>query len=367
MTVIDSVSFPGRMRSEWIVALGWLAFFLIWTLFTYGWGQGDVPIQSAAVIGGITTLVASVLGYGVWKLTKFVRWHGELRPALVGLHVVTAILFAACWMVSTIAMEIVWDGGNLMDMSFSTRTVYWRMFMGTWLYVLFAGVSYAVRISIQLRAQRQKTADAERLAATARLDAMRSQLHPHFLFNALHTAGSLIETDPIRASDAIEMLGDLLRYAIRDRNTQMVSLEEEWRFVEDYVALQRIRFGDRVHVSMHMDPGARGIRVPAFVIQPLVENAFIHGMADQEEGGSIRIEVESNEEELCIAIVDDGSGMAAGHDSASGSGLKNLRHRLEMLYGIDAVLTIRNRQDRGVSARILIPVHPQEEDDEIKS
>lgn len=347
---------PTPRHPGWtLLVAGWGAFLVLWTLFLLGWGQGETPLRAALISGVITTGTAALLAIPVWRGTARWTWPEALRFGFFAVHLLAAIVFAAAWTASVPVIAVLMDGGNLSDVQLDAQTIVWRLFMGVWLYFIVAGVSYAVRISRHLQHQRDLAARAESMAARAHLQAMRSQLRPHFLFNALHSVSSLIETDPDAASDAMERLGDLLRYTIRERDDDRVRLDEEWEFVQDYVALQSLRFGDRVRVEIEMDGLCGGIPVPPFVVQPLVENAFVHGPGARPEGGKIHIRIHCRAEALEIEVSDDGPGPDPG---GRGTGLDNLRRRLEALHGPDAVVELQALQPRGAVARVRIPRIP---------
>jgi len=343
-----------------IVLLGWSLFFVLWTLFILGWGRGEVTLADAAMSGIFTTVSAAILGYLVWRMSAVVAWPQSVQIRFFLIHLVSAFLFSGLWTGMAPIIGVLWEGGSISDMDWDMQIYTWRMFMGTWLYFIVAGLSYAARISGRLRQQQQVAARAEALAAQASLDAMRSRLHPHFLFNALHSVSALIETDAETATDAMEKLGDLLRYAIRDRNSASVSLSEEWEFVQDYVELQRLRFGERVHIDMKIDDSITTARVPAFVLQPLVENAFVHGIGANPEGGNIQISAAFDAGHIRLQVLDDGSGLNHSTDSpGEGSGVNNLTARLKALYGEESLVELSNRNGGGTCALIIIP-HEEE-------
>lgn len=349
----DSASFPPSRHPGWtLLVAGWGAFLVLWTLFLLGWGQGETPLQAALISGVITTGTAALLAVPVWRGTARWAWPDTLRFGFFVTHLVAAVVFAAAWTASVPVIAVLMEGGRLSDVQLDAQTIIWRLFMGVWLYFIVAGVSYAVRISQHLQHQRELAARAESMAAQAHLQAMRSQLRPHFLFNALHSVSSLIETDADAASDAMERLGDLLRYTIRERDEDRVRLEEEWAFVEDYLALQSLRFGDRVQVQVDMDDACGSMPVPPFVVQPLVENAFVHGPGARPEGGKVLIRIQCNANTLEIDVSDDGPGP---DPEGRGTGLDNLRRRLEVLYGPEATVELQSLEPQGALTRVRIP------------
>lgn len=326
---------------------------MLWTLFLLGWGQGETPLEAALISGLITTGTAALLGIAVWRLTDRLTWPDELRLSFFLWQLVAAFLFSAAWTATTPFIFVLMEGGSLADIQWDPQNLSWRLFMGVWLYFIVVGVSYSLRINRRLQHQRELAIRAESLAARASLAAMRSQLQPHFLFNALHSVGSLIESEPEKAVDGMERLGDLLRYTIREREEDRVMLSEEWAFVEDYIALQELRFGDRIIVEAILDPSCLRRRVPPFLIQPLVENAFVHGPGSRASGGFIRVVGQCREGVLSITVEDNGPGLAS---SRGGSGLANLRSRLKAMYGSKSTLEIAERKGGGVRVSIQIAV-----------
>lgn len=343
------------LRPVPVVAAAWLTFFVLWTLFILGWGQGTVSLGTAAMAGLTATVTAAALSVPVWHRTARYPWPERLTAAFPARHLGLALVFAGAWTVLGPVLGILLEGGNPADLTWDGPVYSWRLLMGVWLYVLVAGLSYAVRISRRLQDERLKAARAETLAAEARLAALRARLHPHFLFNALHTVAALVHTDRARAEEALERLGDLLRYAVRDREAPRVPLAEEWRFVEDYVALQALRFGDRVRCELHLDPALAAVPVPPFVLQPLVENAFRHALADR--GGTLRVCAHGTPAALALVVEDDGPGCAP-EPTRDGGGLATLRDRLAVLYPAGASLRIEPLDGGGTRATVHLPAPP---------
>src|SRR5581483_1777731 len=145
--------------------------------------------------------------------------------------------------------------------------------------------------------------------AEARLNALRMQLDPHFLFNALNTISSHVERDPKLTRRMIEHLGDLLRLSLESRDKQEVPLVEELAFLDHYLAIQKIRFGNQLQVKMQIAPEVRLAAVPALVVQPLVENAIRHGISRRAAGGTVTVQATSEKGRLEIRVLDDGVGL----------------------------------------------------------
>jgi sensor histidine kinase YesM len=208
------------------------------------------------------------------------------------------------------------------------------------------------------RDQELKTAKLETLLADARLSMLRSQLHPHFLFNSLNAVSAYIETDPRVARLMLEQVADLLRMSLKHHESQEIPLHEEFAFLDKYLGLQKLRFEDRLDVKIQMDPAAFAACVPTFILQPLVENAVRHGVAVRHERGLIEVTARRNNGDLGISIRDDGPGLPPGWsaDAALGVGLTNTRERLQALYGTGCErLDIRNAPGGGVLVNLTLP------------
>jgi LytS/YehU family sensor histidine kinase len=200
-----------------------------------------------------------------------------------------------------------------------------------------------------------RAAKAETAATRAGLAAVQARLHPHFLSNALHSVAALIPTDPGAAEDALDRLGDLFRYSLEQSARQSVVLEDEWHFVEDYLAIERMRLGPRLQVEMEIDPAATECEVPSFVLQPLVENAVRHGVGPRRMGGKVHVSARLIGRVLELAVVDDGVGAdPSGVRSSSGTGIRTLCQRLSLDPAFAGHLEIDTAPNAGFRARVWV-------------
>jgi two-component system, LytTR family, sensor kinase len=193
--------------------------------------------------------------------------------------------------------------------------------------------------------------------AQSQLQMLRMQLQPHFLFNTLHSISALMHKDVRRADSMVAALSDLLRLSLQNIGAQEVPLQAELDFLQRYVEIMGIRFGDRLRVSLDVDPETRDARVPNLFLQPLVENSFRHGFGDLGHG-SIAISVRRDGDMLRCDVVDDGRGLRAGHKE--GVGLSSTRQRLAHLYGERHAFALRGAPGEGVHVTMAIPFHPFE-------
>jgi sensor histidine kinase YesM len=229
-------------------------------------------------------------------------------------------------------------------------------FKDTITYGFFVGLTYGFDY---YRRYRRQELDASRLAASlsqARLENLEHRLQPHFLFNTLNLISATMHEDVDKADRMIARLSDLLRRSVQQRASQEVELHEELDTLGIYLDIMRARFEDRLEVNVVSDPAAATTLVPSFLLQPLVENAIKHGIAEREEGGRIDVQARTNGSRLVLSVVDDGPGTDRPAETllSSGTGLSSTAERLRALYGDDHSLKIAT--DGGLSLTIEIPL-----------
>jgi two-component system LytT family sensor kinase len=231
----------------------------------------------------------------------------------------------------------------------------------TFFYWVIVGTYIAVDYQNYLKDRLVRTAELERLLADARLNVLRTQLQPHFLFNALNAISAHIESDPRAARLMLERLGDLLRLSLDHIDHQEIGIDQEMAFVERYLQLQAMRFEDRLNVSMTLAPDVHDALVPPFILQPLVENAVHHGAAARSANGTIAVEAWRDNGHIRLAVRDNGPGLPAGwseHDN-QGIGIANTRERLRHLYGEqNQSLEISEEPGGGVRVDLRLPFRP---------
>ena len=196
------------------------------------------------------------------------------------------------------------------------------------------------------------------LAATAQLAALRAQINPHFLFNSLNSIAHLIHTDPEKAEACVERLAEMFRYVLHRADRDFVPLAEELQMTRAYLDIERARFDDRLRVETRVDPRSLHHLIPNLVLQPLVENAVKHGLSRKLGAGTVSIDASVDGELLTLAVADDGPGMPErllGEVWDRGVGLRNLRDRLERLYGPEHPPVIESVPGLGTVVRLQLP------------
>jgi two-component system, LytTR family, sensor kinase len=202
-----------------------------------------------------------------------------------------------------------------------------------------------------------KTTQLEQRLTEARLLNLKAQLHPHFLFNALNTISAFVEKDPRGARQMIEHLGDLLRFSLEHSEDQETTLAAELAMLDHYLAIQRVRFEDHLQLRMEIAPDTLPALAPSLILQPLVENAIRHSVAQRTTPVNLTILADREDGHLRLQVSDDGAGLPAGWrwDTHAGVGLTNTKQRLEQLYPAAHQLTVSNAEGSGVTVEIILP------------
>jgi two-component system LytT family sensor kinase len=206
-----------------------------------------------------------------------------------------------------------------------------------------------------------KLEQQKNLLMEARLQALTSQINPHFLFNTLNSVSSLIRTNPEQARVMILNLSRILRRLLR-KHEHLSPLRDELDFIDDYLSIEKVRFGGKLRFEKHIEVGALDVLVPSMLLQPLVENSIKHGIGGKVEGGTIVLRARREKSTLYVSVEDDGAGISEERLSTmkdSGIGVTNVSERLKVLFGDEGVLRIESEEGRGTRVEIQVPESPQ--------
>ncbi len=296
----------------------------------------------------------------LWLRRRFPFQSGRWLSTLA-LHIVASLLIA--W-IGALAFNLAGqvlgqiEGGMAVLLRESLERFVAFLHFDPLFYWIIIGLAYLLEHYQTSRARELRASQLETQLAEARLQALESQLHPHFLFNALNTIAVLVRTE--RSAQAVRVvtgLGELLRRALDGAGAQVVPLKQEIEFIRRYLEIEQIRFGERLQVELHIEPSAQDAQVPYLILQPLVENAIQHGIASRTGAGKLRIDASRDDGRLRLSVRDDGPGLSEEAEGTPGNGvgLSTTKERLERLYGDDHSFVIENAADGGVIASLDLP------------
>ena len=307
----------------------------------------------------------SGVGWFVWiLLSPFILWLGDAFPidrrrwkSSVVIHLFSGLFFA---LVYIIIRTLLFNSGD----SFTEFVLRIKSLAFTHLpnqlffYWGILGIGYAIKYYSILREREVRSLRLEKELSDARLLFLKSQLHPHFLFNTMHTIANLIRDKAYDVSiETISGFSELLRISLDHLDTQFVSLKEEMEYIDLYLNIEKIRFKDRLTTVVEVPPEILSSKVPFLVLQPFIENSVKHGLTKLEDSQLIRISASKDGPNLILNIEDNGPGLPDGWalEENSGVGLKNVHLRLSSIYGDKFSIKFQNRNVSGVTVTIILP------------
>lgn len=321
---------------------------------------GPLPASHAHAFAVPAMLVCGFVVLSAWWACR--RYPLVSTPPLRVLsgQVGVALQASAVWSVGSMLWELVLVrlGGSVVTRNDLLRNFGVLFLLGIPLYLLSAVVHYLVLAFEAAHEAERRVLESQVSTREAEVRALRAQLNPHFLFNSLNSINSLVGSDPEGARRMCEGLGDFLRRTLALAARDSVALSEELALVERYLAIEKVRFGERLGVERRVDESALGCRVPPLLLQPLVENAIKHGVSGRLEGGVVRIEARREGARLGIVVenpVDEDAPARAG----AGVGLENVRRRLEA-FGAEEARLDAVREPGMFRVLLTLPAREQE-------
>jgi two-component system LytT family sensor kinase len=342
----------------------WLTAFAFWTLVILVYSTGT-QLQGEPLNWG-QSIRSALAAWVSWVLLVPLIVHVDRRLPVARDALIPRLLFhVPLSFVFAIAFRYLHYGASLVlrapvDAALLTGGPLTLFDRFIWLvYWVIVGGYVASEYQDQIRDRKVRTAELERLLAQSRLETLRTQLNPHFLFNALNAISAHVEGAPRTARWMLAQLGDLLRLSLDHAEEQEIPLQQELAFVDRYLKLQKIRYEDRLDVIVDAEPSALRALVPTFILQPLLENAIRHGIATRSAPGLIEIQAWREGDWLHLTVRDDGPGLPPGWkaDEGFGVGLSNTRERLRRLYGDNHTFGISAPPPGGVQVDLKLPLH----------
>jgi two-component system LytT family sensor kinase len=351
----------------------WSLFFAFWTLvglsfasqFYLANSKTGSPVpwsQAVSIYLGDWYVFALLSILAVYLARKFQFQKGASRTGLfwvAALHLVASFLFSCVYIVLRAwvgQLQSIW-AGTPMTFGQAFGLLGKTFLYNAWVYWVILAVANAFDFYQKFHDRELRTSELETRLARARLQALQSQLNPHFLFNTLHTISALMHKDVDAADRMIMKLSELLRLALDNTEVHEVFLSEELDFLKRYLEIEQTRFRERLTVEMDIAPETLRAKVPNLVLQPLVENAIRHGIERHARRGKIVLRAHRDNGRLQLEVEDNGNGIANLNGGREGIGLSNTRNRLTHLYGADHRFELQNVPTGGLLARVIIPFH----------
>ena len=349
-------------------ARGTLLYLLAWgpvaLLYVVGLRQTAAANWATAAVYAFHYLLPAAVVGCVWRIaTARLAWREWPMPRILATEFAIALAFVGVWHALFAGLLLAAAGAATVRSVF-TAAIGWQLAYALLIYAVHAAAFHAVRIFAELKAQQLAAAEADAARARAEMLALRGQLDPHFLFNSLHSITALVRDDPPRAEEALLQFSALLRrvLAVKRDSADEVTLADEMRFVDDYLAIERLRLGERLRVNTEISAEANTCRLPAFSVQPLVENAIHHAIAPRRDGGALTLRAAVRAGRIEILVHDDGPGAdPAAVARATGVGLSVIRQRLRLRHGDHASLVIDTAPGKGFGVTLALPAEMESE------
>lgn len=317
----------------------WVLYYMV--LFKIQTGQEWVTALISSCSNNYTYALLSI---GIWYICRHIAF-GRVRfvPQLF-LHFILANLFSALWILIVYGSWYLQEGDVIFTIVPIKDIIIWQFMLGVLIYLLSTGVFYTIIYYHQFREKELREKEQMILVRDAELKALKMQIHPHFLFNALNSVNALIKEKPDLARKMMGKLSDLLRFSLETRGKPLIPLKEEIDLMHQYLEIEKVRFSDRISIEETIEPGLETWKVPAMILQPLLENSVRHGIAAKRGKGWIRIMIGRQDERLAITV---SNSVASGSpkQESTGTGLENIRQRLLLLYQGSGTFSVASGSD----------------------
>ncbi|MCP4150094.1 MAG: hypothetical protein GY757_20270 [bacterium] len=356
MTDIQSQPEISWRKNIRIAILFWILNSLA-TVFIYA-GFNVRIYPSVLAISLLWYLNYTLLGLVLYWLTHKIPYEKYSRLVFFFLHTFLALIFSAAATALAFLDLYFYRSVSMQNYLDEMYRQYFHICI-----IFYSAAVFFFYFLHYLRRSREQAVNAahyKQLSQEAELKALKAQINPHFLFNALNSINSLVVKEPLKAREMIVSFSSTLRYVLETSGADIVSVREEIEFAKTYSAIEKIRFGDKFHIDYHVPQPLLNEPLPPVIIQPLVENAIKHGFTEKTGSGHVSVEVLLEKGNLVCRVSDTGAGLpgSVSKESATrntGVGLKNIRERLTAMYGGDFSLTLENNQPCGCIATITLP------------
>ncbi len=329
----------------------WLIIALVHgSLLFFALGQ---PMDQAIWDAIIFNFLFALFGYSIWYVVRYSGLNPENIGNTIVTHFASAALLIGLWLYVAPRFTGMILGPDLDYRAQFRPTIYYRAAIGVLYYVLIVLNYYLANFYREYQEQKLKESETNRLLKETELSMLKAQINPHFIFNSLNSISSLTLTNPEKAHDMVINLSSFLRYTISPRDAKKVKLEDELQAIEQYLAIEKVRFGSRLNVDITCDDAAAKSELPNMILQPLVENAIKYGVYESTGENHINISC-SKAGKAVKVVISNNKDPEAIPKKGKGIGLENVKSRLKLIYDAEHLLNIQKTDDL-FTVTILIP------------
>ncbi len=297
---------------------------------------GAIPFSVALIASANYNYLFGLVSLLIWRICKKIPFEQTHRVLFFSFHFLVAILCSVLWLALSYGSWYLSEGERIFEKLDIRSIIGWQFLFGMIQYFFVAGIFYTINYHRNLKQKEIEEAELKILTREAELKALKLQMNPHFLFNTLNSINALVTKDPASARKMIAQLSDLLRMSLETHDKLTIPLKEEMDLVHIYLAIEQMRFGDKMIFKEDIDPGLLTKPFPAMLLQPLIENAVKHGIANSRTGGTISLTIRQINNQLVGTVINEtGSGVPLKPAAATSNGisLNNIRQRLDRMYG----------------------------------
>jgi len=319
----------GNRRSILIYSLVWFVVAATQGVLYFYIFEFPMPVVISDPL--LSSFLFGFMGLLAWYPTRYIPFQRQSPLYSIMAHVVAGIVVMGSWVLLSVAILDAIFSQQEVYIDFLSQTVVWRAMLGGLIYLVLVLIYYLVSNSQKLRERAQQEERLNGLVRDAELNMLKSQINPHFLFNSLNSISSLTTSNPDEAREMIIRLSDFLRYSLKHRENEYVPLKEELGRMKDYLAIEKIRFGEKLHYEFEIKGACEDFPVPTMIFQPLFENAIRHSVYESVDPITIRFSCESDEGHMKMVISNDYDPRVPSR-KGTGVGLQNVRQRIDLAY-----------------------------------
>ena len=339
-----------KQKIYWICQVsGWLMFVLLNSLFI----QLEQSLTSEVITGLIVSFFAGIVTSHLYRnfIIKF-GWLGYSFIKLIPRFIVSSLVLSIIYYLFYFSVTSSLIGGRLEIPEINTLLA--EILNIAFVYLVWSLIYFLFNFIENYKKEEIKNLRWEASIKEVELNRLKSQLNPHFMFNAMNSIKALVNENPVKAKNAIAQLSNILRNTLQMGKLKLIAFDDELNLVKDYLDLEFIRYEERLNLIYRIDPLSSAFKVPPLMLQTIVENGIKHGISKLVRGGTIQIETKVQDNFLFINIINDGQ-LSDGIDQEKGFGIKNTVDRLNLLYGNKATFSISNLNSKEVITEIKIP------------